>query len=166
MIRILLSAALFAAALCSHASVNLTGRITDTKIVQTSLRGSQLRLHLLSEFSKWKGTRYRWGGNSRGGIDCSAFARKVLAKTLRKKLPRTTSELSHTGFYVSRKKLRSGDLVFFMTKPDVRHVGVSVGHHQFIHASGSRGVTLSKLTNNYWKQRYLTARRVIGQAES
>jgi cell wall-associated NlpC family hydrolase len=39
-------------------------------------------------------------------------------------------------------------------------VGVYLGHNEFAQASGSRGVTISKLDDPYWTDRYRTARRL------
>ena len=120
-----------------------------------------VRDQIMDEFFLWQGTHYLYGGNTHKGIDCSAFTRTILYPLTHRRLPRTALEQSHKGIFVSRNHLRTGDLVFFMTKPNTRHVGIYVGHNQFIHASSSRGVTLSALTNAYWQAHYLTARRVV-----
>ena len=57
-----------------------------------------------------------------------------------------------------------GDLVFFQTGPNRKHVGVYIGDNRFIHASSSQGVTVSTLTDDYWQAHYITARRVTGSA--
>ena len=79
-------------------------------------------------------------------------------------LPRTTGEQIHRGVQVTQYRLRPGDLVFFQTGPNRRHVGVYIGNSQFIHASSSQGVTVSTLTDTYWQAHYITARRVAGSA--
>ena len=53
---------------------------------------------------------------------------------------------------------RSG---FFKTGPTNRHVGIYIGNYKFVHASTSNGVTVSALNDDYWSQRYYTARRII-----
>ncbi|MFH7825933.1 C40 family peptidase [Kluyvera chengduensis] len=126
----------------------------------TDEQSTGLRHRIMDEYSLWKGTRYLWGGDSREGIDCSAFTRRILGKTLHRHLPRTAIEQSHIGHFVNEGQLKAGDLVFFMTKPDVRHVGVYVGKGRFIHASSSHGVMVSYLSNNYWQDHFLTARRI------
>ena len=79
-------------------------------------------------------------------------------------LPRTTGEQIHRGVQVTQYRLRPGDLVFFQTGPNRRHVGVYIGNSEFIHASSSQGVTVSTLTDAYWQAHYITARRVAGSA--
>ncbi|WP_348556792.1 C40 family peptidase [Enterobacter mori] len=125
-----------------------------------SLPTGELRQRIMHEFAAWKGTRYIWGGDSHNGIDCSAFTRRVIQMTSHQRLPRTAEEQSHRGYPIPQKQLKPGDLVFFMTKPNVHHVGVFVGNDQFIHASSSHGVMLSHLSESYWQEHYLTARRI------
>ena len=78
-------------------------------------------------------------------------------------VPRTTREQFSVGTNVDRAALQPGDLVFFRTGkgPGVSHVGIATGDDRFIHTSTSQGVMYSALTEPYWSQRYLGARRVI-----
>lgn len=121
---------------------------------------AQLKRRIMNEFAVWKGTDYRWGGDSHSGIDCSAFTRRIMASVIHQYLPRTALEQSRIGLRVSQRELKVGDLVFFETQPNVHHVGVYVGNDSFIHASSSEGVTLSHLSNQYWQNHYITARRI------
>ncbi|WP_415342546.1 NlpC/P60 family protein [Enterobacter hormaechei] len=119
-----------------------------------------LRSRILDQYQKWKGTHYLWGGTTHRGVDCSALMQHLFSDAAHLSLPRTTGEQIHRGVRVAQHRLQVGDLVFFQTGPHRRHVGVYIGNSQFIHASSSKGVTVSMLTNNYWQQRYITARRV------
>lgn len=116
---------------------------------------------LMSQYSKWKGTRYLWGGETKNGVDCSALMRKIFNDSFTMTLPRNTFQQIKKGRKVDKDSLEVGDLVFFKTEPEVRHVGVYIGDDEFIHASSSKGVTISSLTHEYWKGHYETARRVI-----
>lgn len=133
----------------------------SSPLLLSTLKEENLRQRIMDEYAQWKGTRYLWGGNSHNGIDCSAFTRRVIHTVAHLNLPRTAAEQSHTGYPVQQEQLKPGDLVFFMTKPNVRHVGVFVGNDQFIHASSSQGVMLSHLSGSYWQEHYLTARRMV-----
>ena len=63
---------------------------------------------------------------------------------------------------VSRDELRPGDLVFFSTvAPGVSHVGIALDDEEFVHAPNSRGVVrVERLTTEYWRTRFVGARRV------
>ncbi|MNN98788.1 Murein DD-endopeptidase MepS/Murein LD-carboxypeptidase precursor [compost metagenome] len=45
----------------------------------------------------------------------------------------------------------------------ISHAGIYLGNDQFAHSSSSKGVRISKLTETYYKDRYVTARRVVDQ---
>lgn len=119
-----------------------------------------LKTRLLAQYEAWKGTRYHMGGSSHRGVDCSALMQHLFSESMALSLPRTTSEQLQRGKAVSRGELKPGDLVFFRTGRARRHVGVFIGGDEFIHASTSQGVTISSLSNDYWRAHYQTARRV------
>jgi len=114
---------------------------------------------LNSQYNDWRGVKYREGGMSKKGVDCSAFVQLTFKQQLHKNLPRTTELMSAGGKPVAMKNMRPGDLVFFKTGWKVRHVGIYVGKGEFIHASTSRGVIKSKLNNPYWSDAYWMSRR-------
>lgn len=115
----------------------------------------------LAWHQQWAGTPHRLGGASKQGIDCSAYVQKGYKELFGVALPRQTKQQSKTGHAVSRKHLRTGDLIFFKTALLARHVGVYMGDGTFLHVSSSKGVTRSSLGNSYWKKNYWKARRVI-----
>lgn len=116
---------------------------------------------LLRAFIQWKGTPYVYGGASSQGIDCSAFVQKLFRNFFHQHIPRTTSQQIKVGQKVAKSKLRTGDLVFFKMGSAKYHVGIFLEGDHFLDATKSRGVTESSLKNDYWAQRYLTARRVL-----
>jgi len=118
---------------------------------------------LLATASSMMGTRYRWGGTSRSGVDCSGFT-TVTFKKHGVSLPRTSIAQSKTGKAVSKDNLKAGDLVFFKTRGNrVSHVGIYQGNGKFIHASSGKGrVTVNSLNDGYYANRYAGARRVTG----
>ncbi|GLS91844.1 hypothetical protein GCM10007916_29140 [Psychromonas marina] len=116
---------------------------------------------LRKEFSKWQGTPYRLGGNSKKGIDCSALVQNIYRDSFNITLPRTTETQVEQGYLVYRNQLQIGDLVFFKTGWNTRHVGIYIGNEEFIHASTSQGVITSSLNNVYWKPRYWQAKRIL-----
>lgn len=120
----------------------------------------QVARQLLSHYQTWRGTPYRYGGESRQGIDCSAFVQQTFTHSLGYKLTRTTKTQIKQGHNVAKTRLKSGDIVFFKTGSNQLHNGVYVGNKQFMHASSSQGVTLSRLDNPYWQKTFYTAKRI------
>ena len=110
---------------------------------------------------RFMGTPYVFGGTSSRGIDCSGFTQRVFSMN-GIKLPRTADVQYGVGSPVAKGKEEPGDLVFFETYcPGPSHVGIYLGGGNFIHASSSRGVTVSNLGDSYFKSRYLGAKRVF-----
>lgn len=107
------------------------------------------------------GTRYRFGGNTRSGLDCSAFVQKVFHE-LDVNLPRSAREQFVVGNEVAHGDLKKGDLVFFRTYAHYpSHVGIYLGDNRMIHASSrDRRVVISSLNSNYYRSRYLGAKRI------
>lgn len=116
---------------------------------------------IVSRAAKYKGVPYVFGGTTTKGFDCSGYVQYVF-KDCKAKLPRLADEQALQGIFVTQKQLRPGDLVFFTTyAPGASHVGIYAGDGQFWSASSSKGVILSSLKEEYWKQRYFGARRVL-----
>jgi cell wall-associated NlpC family hydrolase len=109
------------------------------------------------------GVAYRFGGSSPNtGLDCSGFIQYVFKKSLKVNLPRTSSEMAHTGRSVSKSELMPGDLVFFNTRGfTYSHVGIYLGNGKFIHAPRTgKNIEVTALNQAYWAARYNGARRV------
>ena len=113
---------------------------------------------------QYLGTPYVYGGAGPGGFDCSGFTMFVFSHFGVSLAHGATPQLNN-GYAVSMSELQPGDLVFFFgtynTSSAASHVGIYVGGGQFIHASSSRGVIISGLSESYYANRYLTARRVF-----
>lgn len=110
---------------------------------------------------KYKGVPYKFGGATPKGFDCSGFVMYVFDQH-GIKLPRTADKQFEKGKFVTHKDLQAGDLVFFTTyEKGASHCGIYMGKNNFIHASSSRGVMISALSEKYWQDRYLGARRVL-----
>jgi lipoprotein Spr len=110
----------------------------------------------------WWGTPYKYGGNSRDGIDCSAFVQQLYNDVYNINLARTSLELYHKVVVITKKHLQEGDLIFFRTtrRKRVTHVGVYLQNNKFVQASASSGVTISDLSDTYWQAHYAGAGRV------
>ena len=135
----------------------------QTQQYQGSISDPIFAVSSLSEQQhNWKGTRYRLGGTTRKGIDCSAFMQVTFRDLFGISLPRTTSEQAKKGIKVSKSELRTGDLVFFKTGrgPNGKHVGVYVKNGQFLHASTKGGVIYSDINSPYWSRTFWQGRRL------
>jgi cell wall-associated NlpC family hydrolase len=111
------------------------------------------------------GARYRFGGSSRGALDCSSFTQQVFREQS-VKLPRTAREQFYVGSEVMRGDLKKGDLVFFQTYARFpSHVGIYLGDRKMIHASSrEHRVVISSMDTPYYLSRYLGARRMTNTA--
>lgn len=115
---------------------------------------------LLKFMEDWWGTRYKYGGNDRSGIDCSAFCGRLFQDVYSVELPRTAREQYAALPHVTREELAEGDLVFFNTRGGVSHVGMYLGNNRFVHSSTNSGVTISSLEDDYYNKRFVGAARV------
>lgn len=132
-------------------------------LLDTPLSKQQVKHSLKKQHNNWKGVKYRMGGMSKKGIDCSAFVYRTFKDRMQVRLPRTTILQSQVGYEINQNELKPGDLVFFKTGLIFKdnHVGIYMDKNRFLHASTSRGVMISKLSNPYWKAAYWHSRRVI-----
>ena len=110
------------------------------------------------------GVPYVYGGQSRGGTDCSGLVLQVFGP-LGLNLPRQSAQQAQAGTPVAQADLQAGDLLFFDTegRGTVTHVGIYLGEGAFINANSYGGqVAVNQLSDRYFAQRYLWARRVLG----
>ena len=137
--------------------------IFKTNRVISNLDDQIMVIANLSEHQQeWQGTRYRIGGNSKSGVDCSGFMQITFRDLFGIDLPRMTVDQAKEGTKISKSELRTGDLVFFNTGrgPNGKHVGVYVKNGQFLHASTKGGVIYSDMDSPYWTKTSWQARRL------
>jgi cell wall-associated NlpC family hydrolase len=106
------------------------------------------------------GVKYKWGGNTTSGFDCSGLVTYSLDKA-GVKLPRTAAEMySKAGTKVS--SYQPGDLLFYATSGGIKvtHVAIYIGNGQMIHSATSKGVSIVSINNLYWKPKFIGAKRI------
>lgn len=115
-----------------------------------------------NDVTKYFGTRYRWGGQTPAGFDCSGFVGFMYDKVFNMRLPRTSREMSAIGTKVDKDQLQPGDLVFFQTRGrGINHVGIFIGANTFVHSSLSRGVVEEQLKQNFYEKQFAGAVRIL-----
>lgn len=109
------------------------------------------------------GTPYRFGGVTPEGFDCTGFVNYVYRNSAGIALPRESHDLVQAGEPVTAADLRPADIVYFrIERQKPLHVGIYLGDGKFIHAPSTRGkVNIQSLRLDYWRSRYLGARRII-----
>lgn len=117
---------------------------------------------IISTAKKYIGVRYRSGGTTANGFDCSGFTQFVFNQH-NISIPRDTSKQATVGTQLSKAELQIGDLIIFKNtyKKGPSHAGIYVGNGQFIHASTSRGVRIDHMDDNYWGGRFHSGRSVF-----
>lgn len=117
---------------------------------------SQITNVSLYEFiDKWYGTKYKYGGLSTSGVDCSGFCNILYKEVYKTELPRSTKDIAKQLKKVNQSNLEEGHLIFFDIEGKKNsHVGVYLKNNRFVHASTSKGVIISSLENPYYKKAY------------
>lgn len=111
------------------------------------------------------GTRYKLGGTSYDGIDCSGLVMKIY-QSAGVDVPRSTREQLEMGKTVAFRELKFGDLLFFNNRVSGQkvkslHVGLFMGDGRFVHASKTRGVVVEHLSSDHWRELFVGGRRFL-----
>ena len=150
-------------------SCSSTKSVVESKdyeaIIDNKPKETKSEKKLIKEVKKWIGTKYEYGGHSKKGTDCSGFVMEVFLEVYDIKLPRTSKDQHAFCKRIKKSNLKIGDLVFFATtknKKQVSHVGIYIGNDEFIHASSSKGVVISRLSQGYYVRNYYSSGRIPG----
>jgi lipoprotein Spr len=114
---------------------------------------------LYQNIDEWYGTRYKLGGTSKSGIDCSAFVQTIFLSAFSVTLPRMAKDQYRVTRHISRTELKEGDLLFFNTRGGVSHVGIYLQNNKFVHAS-VLGVMISDMFEPYYVKHFIAAGRI------
>lgn len=116
---------------------------------------SAISPYLYSQVYNWVGTRYKYSGDTKKGIDCSGFVAEMYKQVYCIDLPCSSRAIWPTVDPVEKSDLKEGDILFFkIRKGQISHVGVFLGNNKFAHASVKTGVIISDLDEAYYKKRF------------
>lgn len=138
-----------------------------TKLNKRELKKLSKADDVINTALTFSGTRYKFGGTTKKGMDCSGLLYVSFGEH-DVQLPRVSYQMAQKGKKVKIKNVKKGDLLFFKTSKrgkKINHVGmvVSIKNNEikFIHASSSRGVTVSSLREGFWNSAFVKATRVL-----
>ncbi|MFS4446748.1 C40 family peptidase [Maribacter sp. 2307UL18-2] len=143
-------------------------RKSPRKTIKTNPRTkNSVADNIINTALTFSGTRYKYGGTTKKGMDCSGLLYVSFAEH-DVRLPRVSYHMADEGKKVKIRNVVKGDLLFFKTRKRARrinHVGMVVAVEgddiKFIHASTSRGVIVSSLREGYWNHAFVKATRVL-----
>ncbi|MBI4929857.1 MAG: C40 family peptidase [Bacteroidetes bacterium] len=108
---------------------------------------------LYSFIDEWYGVKYKYGGKSKSGVDCSGFATILFKEIFGKNIMGSSASLYHQCTAISKKDLQEGDLVFFrIESKEISHVGIYLQNNKFVHATTKAGVMIDDLNEEYYKK--------------
>lgn len=140
--------------------------VKTVEVAPLSMENMSKADFLIAKASQHLGTRYRSGGTSPGGFDCSGLMIATFQE-IEMKLPRTSREQSNYGVSIDRSQAQKGDLIFFTTngRGNINHVGMVtevIGDEiKFIHSSIQAGVIISSTKEDYYAKRFVKVNRVL-----
>lgn len=138
----------------------------DDKDLLISPPENYLALQMVNNAMEFLGVRYRGGGTTTAGMDCSGMVTAVF-NIFDLKLPRSSHEMATVGEKIDVKDVKKGDLIFFKTtRRGISHVGIITeitddNEIKFIHSSTSQGVVISSMNEPYYKKTFVQVNRVL-----
>ncbi|WP_248723959.1 C40 family peptidase [Seonamhaeicola sp. ML3] len=140
---------------------------TPTEVTAKKSKTLSLPESIINFAKQFKGVRYKWGGTSKSGMDCSGLVYESF-RAHQIYLPRISRDMARKGKKIKLKEIKEGDLLFFKTKNRrnaINHVGLVTKSNakeiEFIHATTSKGVIISNLSEKYWNKAFAEARRIL-----
>lgn len=138
----------------------------DDKDLLISPPENYLAMQMINNAMQFLGVRYRGGGTTTAGMDCSGMVTAVF-DIFDLKLPRSSHEMATVGEKIDNKDAKKGDLIFFKTtRRGISHVGIITeitdeNEIKFIHSSTSQGVVISSMNEAYYKKTFVQINRVL-----
>ena len=157
--------------LLSFTSCKSSKHVSDNskkiELTSTTISTNRVANAIISNAKTYKGVRYKFGGVSKKGMDCSGLIYKSF-KDENIELPRMSIDMAKKGVSIKLNEVVKGDLLFFKTnknKNEINHVGLvtnaTYGNITFIHATTGKGVITSSFNEQYWQKAFIEARRIL-----
>lgn len=148
----------------AESAKNKTKKRKEDKTGKTKQDAGESGREVVQVAQKYKGAKYKWGGASPKGFDCSGFTWYVYQKATGMDITRGVDEQWEFGRSVGRGEWQPGDIVFFENtfERGLSHNGIYISGSKFIHAENEQtGVIISSLDSEYYSQHYAGARRLV-----
>ncbi|MHA7942965.1 C40 family peptidase [Formosa sp. 3Alg 14/1] len=149
---------------------NTQSRIDNDRVILAPKNEAELKslgIELVDFAKQFEGVRYKYGGTTKKGMDCSGLVFETF-KAYNIELPRVSRDMAKEGIKIDLEDVKEGDLLFFHTNSrsnTINHVGLVVtsriGQIEFIHSTTSKGVITSSLAERYWYHSFKEARRIL-----
>ena len=137
--------------------------LVDTNFMYVMVKGKTEKIPLtdsarLDAFVRdWLGVRYKLGGSTKRGIDCSQFTKKLYSEIYNLRLENVAYKQWNQTKRILKTNLVVGDIVFFRSRqsPSGWHCGIYIGDDRFVHAANKdEGVKISSLNEPKYKKSY------------
>ena len=118
-------------------------------------------VQLYSLIDEWYGTKYKYGGCDKNGIDCSNFVGVLYNQVYRQPLVGSSASILDQCKLISKSDLKEGDLVFFkIDNKKISHIGMYLQNNKFVHATTKKGVMIDDLSEPYYTKHFYKAGRL------
>lgn len=149
-------------------TTNLKSLISDVNDddIEISEPENYVAIQMINNAMDFLGVRYRGGGTSTDGMDCSGMVTAVY-NLFDISIPRSSRDMATVGEKVDTDDVKKGDLIFFKTngRRVINHVGMVVDiigdEIKFIHSSTSQGVIISSTKESYYKKTFAQVNRIL-----
>jgi len=142
---------------------NMLDWVKDKYSSMIDVMPNQISNVMLYRFiDEWYGVKYRMGGTTKKGVDCSAFVQQLYQYVFGYDLLRTACLQFSEAKKIDKDDLKEGDLVFFRVGTSrISHVGVYLRNNFFVHSASSKGVSIANLGNAYWSKYFAGGGRIM-----
>lgn len=146
----------------TNSSSSKSGKVKEKYALVLKVDDSKIEnIKLYTFIDEWYAVPYKYGGNTKSGIDCSNFTAKLYSSIYNQSISGSSSSIFEKCKAVSKSALEEGDLVFFKIDGNkISHIGVYLQNNKFVHATTKKGVMINDLDEPYYKKYYFKSGRI------